>query len=183
MADKKELIAEIEVPDKVKVDLAAGQIKVSGEKGEISRDLSNKQIVIEQQGNKIVVKALKINKTNKKQLKTRAAHLKNMMRGAVEGHTYKLKICSGHFPMNVSSSNNELIVKNFLGEKVPRVLKIKNGATVKIEGDTITVESANKELAGQVSADIEKLTKRANYDTRIFQDGIYITNKDGKELV
>ncbi|MDP6647875.1 MAG: 50S ribosomal protein L6, partial [Candidatus Woesearchaeota archaeon] len=62
------------------------------------------------------------------------------------------------------------------------VLQIKEGATVKVEGDLINVTSTNKETAGQVSADIEQLTRRPGYDKRIFQDGIYIINKDGKEL-
>ena len=84
--------------------------------------------------------------------------------------------------MNVSISNNELIVKNFLGEKVPRTLKIKEGTTVKVEGDNIIVESTNKEIAGQVSADIEQLTRRTGYYSRIFHDGIYMINKDGKEI-
>jgi large subunit ribosomal protein L6 len=61
-------------------------------------------------------------------------------------------------------------------------LQIKEGATVKVEGDLINVTSTNKETAGQVSADIEQLTRRPGYDKRIFQDGIYIINKDGKEL-
>jgi large subunit ribosomal protein L6 len=84
--------------------------------------------------------------------------------------------------MNVNVINNNLVVKNFFGEKVPRVLQLKNGAEVKVEGDLIHVTSSNKEIAGQVSADIEQLTRRPGYDTRIFQDGIYIVNKDGKEL-
>jgi large subunit ribosomal protein L6 len=62
------------------------------------------------------------------------------------------------------------------------VLDLKNDADVKIEGDLIYVTSQNKETAGQASADIEQLTRRPGYDTRIFQDGIYIINKDGKEL-
>ena len=84
--------------------------------------------------------------------------------------------------MNVSVNNNELIVKNFLGEKVPRTLKLKPGATVKVEGDSITVESPVKEIAGQVSADIELLTRRTGYDSRIFQDGCWIIMKDNKEI-
>jgi ribosomal protein L6P/L9E len=31
----------------------------------------------------------------------------------------------------------------------------------------------------QVSADIENLVRRTDYDRRVFQDGIYITEKDG----
>ena len=84
--------------------------------------------------------------------------------------------------MNVSIAGNKFVVKNFLGEKVPRVLQLKQGAEVKIEGDIIHILSPNKETAGQVSADIEQLTRRPGYDSRIFQDGIYIINKDGKQL-
>ena len=84
--------------------------------------------------------------------------------------------------MNVSIAGNKFVVKNFLGEKVPRVLQLKQGAEVKIEGDMIYILSPNKETAGQVSADIEQLTRRPGYDSRIFQDGIYIINKDGKQL-
>ena len=105
-----------------------------------------------------------------------------MMSGANEPHKYIMKICSGHFPMNVSVAKNEFIVKNLLGEKVPRVLRLKEGANVRIEGDIVTIEAADKEIAGQVAADIKKLTRRGNYDTRVFQDGIYIINKDGKDV-
>ena len=84
--------------------------------------------------------------------------------------------------MNASISGTMLVIKNFLGEKVPRTLQLNGGAEVKIDGDLINVSSVSKEIAGQVSADIEQLTRRPGYDTRIFQDGIYIINKDGKEL-
>lgn len=84
--------------------------------------------------------------------------------------------------MTVAVSKNELVVKNFLGEKVPRIIKLKENVTVKIEGEHIKIESPDKELAGQCAADIEKLTRRPGFDTRIFQDGIYIINKAGKDI-
>ena len=105
-----------------------------------------------------------------------------MIKGSNEGHVYELKICSGHFPMNVSIQGKELVVKNFIGEKFPRRLKIQEGVIVKIEGEKITVEHTSKEIAGQSAANIEQLTRRPNFDSRIFQDGIYITVKDGKQI-
>ncbi len=131
---------------------------------------------------KIILNAKKANKKGKKVIETFKAHIKNLLKGVSEGHKYLLKICSGHFPMAVSSTKEEITIKNFLGEKVPRKLKIKEGAIVKVEGDQIVVEGSNKEIAGQVSADIEQLTRRPGYDSRIFQDGIWLVSKDGKEI-
>ena len=105
-----------------------------------------------------------------------------MAKGVLEGYKYTLKICSGHFPMNVSVGGGQLIVKNFFGEKVPRTLEFSKSAKVTIEGEIIHVESTDKEIAGQVAAAIEQLTRRPGFDTRVFQDGIYITNKDGKDI-
>ena len=110
------------------------------------------------------------------------AHVKNMIKGVTEGHRYILKICSGHFPMSVSVSNNEIQIKNFLGEKIPRIVKLRDDVKVKVEGDKIIIESLNKESAGQTAADIETICKIRDKDIRIFQDGIWIIEKDGKGI-
>jgi len=110
-------------------------------------------------------------------LGTYVAHLNNLFRGVKEGFVYKLKICSGHFPMNVSIKNDEFIIKNFIGEKVPRVLKINSDVKVNIDGEVITIESNNIELAGQTAGSIEKLSSRTGFDKRIFQQGIFIIEK------
>ncbi|MFH0868467.1 MAG: 50S ribosomal protein L6 [Candidatus Woesearchaeota archaeon] len=177
----KGLSVEIKLKEGISAQLDGSVLSLKGSKGDTKRDFPDKNIKIEYKEGTIISTA-NSSKVNKKIINTYAAHMRNMMRGVSEGHKYVLKICSGHFPMNVSVSNNQLIVKNFLGEKVPRTLKLKAGATVKVEGDLITVESTTKEIAGQVSADIELLTRRTRYDTRIFQDGIWMISKGGKEV-
>lgn len=173
---------EMEIPNGVNV-LVNGQILlVKGPKGEVSKGIKQHNISIKVDNQKILFESKRNTKYDKKIMGSLIAHLKNMINGSLENHTYILKICSAHFPMNVSVSGSKFIVKNFLGEKVPRTLELKQGAEVKVEGDLIKVTSTNKETAGQVSADIEQLTRRPGYDTRVFQDGIYIINKGGKEL-
>lgn len=173
---------EIELPEGVTVNYQDGKLTMKGPKGEVKKKMIHRMASIKVDGNKVIVSSNKPGLQGKKMVGSFAAHIKNIKRGVTEGHTYTLKICSGHFPMNVAVSGQELSVKNFFGEKIPRVLKIKEGASVKVEGDKVMVESVNKEIAGQVSADIELFTRRANFDTRIFQDGIYIITKDGKEM-
>ena len=179
---KQRIIKHVELPDGVSASIIDQDLIIKGVKGESKKAMRQHNVVLKVEGNKIVLETKRETKKDKKIIGSLVAHVKNMIRGSMENHIYILKICSGHFPMNVSTSNNKLIVKNFLGEKVPRILQLKEGADVKIEGEIIKVESSNKELAGQVSADIEQLTRRPGYDSRIFQDGIYITNKDGREL-
>jgi len=177
---KKGMAIEIKVPENINSQLTGSLLVLKGPKGEVKREFPDKNISLDYKENTITLKVSKFSKVNKKLIKSYAAHIKNLITGSLEGHKYSLKICSGHFPMNVSVSNDQLIVKNFLGEKVPRTLKLKAGATVKVEGDVVIVESTNKEIAGHVSADIELLTRRTGYDGRIFQDGIWIVSKDGK---
>jgi large subunit ribosomal protein L6 len=173
---------DVEIPAGMEVKVDNGAVSVSKSGKTITRRLKNKKVLIALEGNKIIVSFKKGDKREKTVAGTFVAHIKNMFVGVEKGHIYKLKICSGHFPMTVAMSGSKFSVNNFLGEKTPREMKIKEGANVKIEGDHITVESAYKEVASQVAADIERLTRVRGRDLRIFQDGIYIINKDGESV-
>jgi len=179
----KDLLIEIKMNEEINARLDGSLLTLKGPKGETNRKFDDKIIKIEHKDGSIILKAPKFSKMNKKRIKSYAAHIRNMARGCMEPYKYTLKICSGHFPMNVSVSNVQFTVKNFLGEKVPRTLKLKAGARVKVEGNLVVVESSSKEIAGQVSADIEQLTRRTGYDGRIFQDGIWIVTKDDKDII
>jgi large subunit ribosomal protein L6 len=174
---------KIEIPKELEVKIEDSIVSIKNKDKIVSKELRNKQVNLEVKDNNIIVSFTKGTKREKTMAGTFKAHIKNMFKGALEGHVYKLKICSGHFPMNVTIDKEKVVVNNFLGEKVPRELKLREGVDVKMEGDIITVESSDKELAGQTSADIEILTKVKGKDLRIFQDGIYITEKDGKGII
>ena len=170
----------IEVPEGIEAKLDNTVLIVKGPKGELKRDFVDPRMKFSIQGNKITIDLPILTKREKKQLGTFVAHIKNMFVGAKEGFVYKLKICSGHFPMNVSVKNSEFIIKNFIGEKIPRVLKLNPDVKVGVDGEIITVEANNIELAGQTAGSIEQLSKRPGFDRRIFQQGIFITDKPRK---
>lgn len=178
---REDLKKEIEIPEGLTVKTGP-VIQISGPQGEVKKKLLHPKIKITSTPNKILLESPQSTKKEKKTLHTFHYHLKNMIAGVLEKHIYKLKICSGHFPMNVSVNNNQLLIKNFLGENTPRKLNIKPGVEVKVEGDEILVSSPDKESAGQVAADIEQLTKIKNWDIRLFQDGCHIIHKAGKNL-
>ncbi|MBW2982333.1 50S ribosomal protein L6 [Candidatus Woesearchaeota archaeon] len=179
---KTNISEKIEIPEKIEVKVDKGIVNVKGPKGEVNRNLLLPKIKISVKDNAILIESKNATKREKKMIGTFKAHIRNLIKGAAEGFVYKLKICSSHFPMTASIENNQFVVKNFLGENTPRTLGIKEGVNIKIEGNDVVVESINKELAGQTAASIEKLCKIKGRDTRIFQDGIWMTEKAGKEI-
>lgn len=173
--------ATVEIPEGVQVDIAGQELSIKGKMGEVKRQLHVKIDMSVKDGS-VVLNAKVKGKKGKAIVGTWTAHVRNIVRGVVEGHTYKLKICSSHFPMTVAVDNGKITVKNFMGEKVPRVVDVIEGVEIKIEGQDITVKSVNKESAGNMASALEKMTRRTAYDRRVFQDGIYITAKDGKAI-
>ncbi len=179
---KIDLIDEIKIPEEVTVTLENNIFKIKGAKGELKKFFNNPKITSKIEDKKIFFKSKKATQREKKEMKTLKAHLKNLIRGVKEGHIYRLKICSGHFPMTVSVKGDVLEVKNFIGEHVPRITQIGEGVNVKVDGQIIIVEGINKDIVSQTAAKIEQSTRRVGFDGRIFQDGIYIIEKDGKKI-
>lgn len=174
---------EIEVPEGVILKKEGECIIVSKGKAVIKKKFNDPRLKIRVEGNKLSVEAGTLTRKEKMQIGTFIAHMKNMIKGIEQPYVYKLRVCSGHFPINLSVTGRNFTVKNFVGEKVPRVLELKEGVDIKIEGSEIIVSSPDKELAGQTAGAIELLCRRPGFDPRIFQQGIYIIEKAGKPVV
>lgn len=179
---KEDIKREVVLKEGVTATVSNNSLTVKGAKGEVTRNFAYPKVTIKVDAGKVTLSTVKGTKREKKIIATFESHIKNLVQGVQEPHTYKLKICSGHFPMNVAVSGKELVVKNFLGEAVPRKVSLPEGADVKVNGDEIVVSSVDKEIAGQAAARIEKLCRITDRDLRIFQDGIYIIEKAGKTI-
>ena len=179
---KKPLQQIIEIPEGVEVKLDGTEVSVKGVCGENKRKFNFGKLDVELKDKKIIIGNKNSTKREKKMMNTITAHINNMIKGVQEKFEYKLKICFSHFPFNVEVQGDQAIIKNFLGEKIPRKLQILEGVNVKVEKEIITLNSINKELAGQTAANFEKATRVTNRDRRIFQDGIFIINKPWREI-
>ena len=181
---RKDLREEIKIPEGINASLEGNKLIMKNENGEVQRKI-NPILDVKLAEGKIILEFKKATKKEKKILKTHAAHIKNMANGLTKKFKYTLQVVAVHFPINVKFDNdtNELIVKNFLGEKKDRRIKLISGVDVRVNKDIIELESVNIEKAGQTAANIEKGTRVRKKDRRIFQDGIFITQKPGRSFL
>ena len=171
----------IDIPESVKVSIDGARVSVEGPKGKLERDFHLKNLKMEKiEDDKIVrVSMPHAYKKEKAMIGTISSHLKNMIKGVSEGFEYKMKIIYAHFPMNVKLDGKQLVISNFLGEKSPRRVNIFGNVAVKVSGEFVTINGINLEEVGQTAANIELATRVRKRDPRVFQDGIYLFERDG----
>lgn len=170
----------VEVPDKVQVTVDGPVVKVKGPKGEVSRRLHDPRVTIAKKGNDVVVSCATLRAKERALVGTYGAHLRNMIVGVTRGFEYKMKIVYAHFPIKAAVKGDTFVIENFLGEKSPRKTSIVGETKVTVKGDQVLLTGLNVEEVGQTAANIERATKIRGLDPRIFQDGIYITEKPGR---
>ena len=196
----KDLERFVEIPEGVTVEINGNEFIAKGNGKETKRNFDLGKIKAEVKDGKVVLTAKGATRRESKMIGTTWAHLNNMVKGVGEEFVYELEICNVHFPMNVSvhkaqqsavsseqlavgkGDGDKIIIKSFLGETTERVSKILPNVDVEIKGNIITVSSHDIEAAGQTAANLEKATRLIGRDRRIFQDGIYITEKPGRKI-
>jgi len=180
--EKKVYHYEIELPEGVTAEYKNGVLQLKGPKGEVSRKMLSRSADINIAAGKMTLKSKITGKRAKKEIHTYRAHMNNMIRGVSEGHHYKLAVISSHFPMTVTLKDGVITIKNYVGEKQAREVKVPSEVKANVSPSEIILESSNKEVVGNLAGTLEKLLQRPNFDNRIFQDGIYIVEKDGKRV-
>ena len=182
--EKDNLVKEITIPEGIESRLKDNIIYIKKNDIELTRKF-HPLIIVAIEKNKITLSAKKNRRTEKKLLGTTYSHIINMIKVLEQGFTYKLQIVNVHFPMSMSydKDKNELIVKNFLGEKKDRKIKLEDGINVKINKDIIELASCDIEKAGRAATRIEQGTKVRNKDRRVYQDGIFLIEKPGRSYL
>ena len=182
--ETRKFISEITIPKGITAVIEKNELIIKKDKRESRRKLTL-ETGIKIENDKIIIKAKKTNKKEKRMFGTLKAHIKNMIAGLENEFSYKLQVSAVHFPMTASydKNANEIVVKNFLGEKKDRRIKLPGNVDVKVDKDIVEIRSHNIEKAGQAAANIEKGTKVRNKDRRIYQDGIFIIEKPRRSFL
>lgn len=172
---------KIAFPDGVSGTLSDGMATLSGPNGSISREFISGRVSLFAEEDAFIIRVDIPRRKEKALAGSWAAHLRNMVTGVTDGFTYHLKALYSHFPMTLAVKGNIFVVNNYFGEKVPRNAALPWASEVKVEVKNkveITVSGVDKEKVGQTAANIERCTTVKKRDRRVFQDGIYLVNKE-----
>lgn len=185
---------EVTLPDEVDCEIDHLDVTISGPDGEVTRRLWYPDVTVsvgtateevetddgeteQQEVDAVVIESETENAKTNATIGTFESHVQNMVLGVTDGWEYRMEVLYSHFPMQVSVEGDEVVIENFLGERAPRRAAIRGDTQVEVDGDDVVLSGPNKEDVGQTAADIEQLTRVTGKDSRVFQDGVYITEK------
>lgn len=183
--------AEFEPSDNVlsavEVSLKAREITVKGKHGQISRSFKHLPLDValteNEDGKKVMsVQLWLADTTTRATIRTFCSHVQNMMTGVSKKFQYKMRMVYNHFPININiiDDGKTVEIRNFLGEKRVRIVKM-------LEGVTCVKSTSVKDELILTGIDVEKVSRSCalihqhalvrNKDIRQFLDGIYVSEK------
>lgn len=149
----------IQIPQGVTVSAENGVVLVTGSKGKLERPLHSAVSVLIQDGVVTVDVKNKEEKSERALWGTFASHIMNMIEGVTKGFEKKLEINGVGY--RVAAQGKDL--KLDLGFSHPVIFPIPEGLTAGVEKNVITISGIDKELLGQVCAEIRSLRKPEPY--------------------
>ncbi|MHA1916781.1 MAG: 50S ribosomal protein L6 [Candidatus Ranarchaeia archaeon] len=167
----------LEIPEDIKVEISGKIVSVEGQKGNMTKDFSHAPVEMKKENKEITLSVTNARRKQIAILGTITSHINNMFIGVTKGFRYSMKIVYAHFPIQIALEKKNLLIKNFGGEKAPRIAKILGSVEVKITKDDIILEGIDIDEVSQSAANIRRKTKIKNKDPRVFQDGIYVYKK------
>jgi large subunit ribosomal protein L6 len=150
----------IPVPSGVEVTIADHHVVVKGPKGTLERDVPE-TITVAREGDDLVVTRPDDERENRSLHGLTRSLVANMVTGVSQGFTRDLEIVGvGYRAVAQGPTKIELQ----LGFSHPVLVDAPEGITFEVPAPTrITVQGADKQLVGQVAADIRKIRKPEPY--------------------
>lgn len=173
--------APIEIPAGVTVQVKDNVVTVKGPKGELSQEI-NPIITVEQEGNHLIMKRPDDERQSRAMHGLYRALVHNMVVGVSEGYKKEMELVGVGY--RAAANNNVLELSlgfsHAIYIKLPKEIKV-DAKTERNKNPLIILESADKQLLGQVCAKIRSLRKPEPYKGKgIKFVGEVIRRKSGK---
>ena len=176
---------ELAIPEGVDVTLKARKITVKGPRGTLSRDFTHLPRIDlhhDKENNQIVATMFFSSKKRLAVLRTVCSHMSNLFDGVTKGFRYKMRAVYAHFPvnMNIPAKGEKIEIRNFLGEKRPRIVNMLEGVTIKRDKDVkdqYILEGNDIENVSRSCSLIYTACLVKKKDIRKFLDGMYVSEK------
>lgn len=155
------------------------QLSITSKAGTLTVPIS-RNLKIETSDNILIVKRINDSKKSKELHGLTRTLINNAVIGLTQGYTKKMYLQGIGYRVQQKGNNLEFS----LGYSHPINFELVNGVTAKVEGtDKFTLTSIDKQLIGQVCANIKSLRKKDSYKGKgIFFDGETIKKKPGKSV-
>ena len=178
--------------DVVEIEVKARRVKVTGKLGSLEREFTHIPMECRcvtkmegEEGEEVEKKYVQVDLwfATRKQLacvRTVCSHIENMIVGVTRGFLYKMRFVYSHFPINVSTSGDTVEIRNFLGERRVRKVKLPEGVKYVRSEDTkdqIELSGIDITQVSLTAAKIQQATNVRHKDLRKFLDGIYVSEK------
>ena len=168
----------IEIPSGVEAKLETGKVTVKGPLGEMSTGV-NPNLTIKKENNKLLVERPSNQKVYRELHGLTRNLIANMVTGVSKGYEKTLEITGVGFKASAQGSN---LMLN-LGFSHPVVYPLPKGikATVDAKQTQIVLKGVDKQLVGQIAANLRSLKKPEPYKGKgIKYGGEVIHRKEGK---
>ncbi|WP_411016052.1 50S ribosomal protein L6, partial [Salmonella sp. s51884] len=158
----------IKIPEGVEFSVQARIITVKGVRGVLKRNFKHLALDIQKVGKKLFMVTKLFGKMKQlASVRTVCSHIENMVKGVTLGFLYKMRSAYAHFPINcnVKEEGTMLEVRNFLGEKRIRHVRMSPGVKVSIstkQKDELIVEGNDVELVSSSAALVQQSTTVKN---------------------
>lgn len=167
----------VPIPSGVKVELQGNHLKVTGPKGSLERDLLP-TMTVEVTESELVVKRPSEHRRHRAEHGLTRALINNMVVGVTDGFEKVLEIVGVGYRASMQGKSLNLAV----GFSHPVLIEPPEGIAFAVEGtQVIRVSGIDRELVGQVSADIRAWRKPEPYKGKgIRYRDEYVRRKVGK---
>ena len=168
----------IPVPSGVTVEVADGHVKVTGPKGTLERDLP-RDITVRQDGDQLLVERPDDERQHRALHGLARSLVNNMVVGVTDGFTRELEIVGVGYRATAAGPTRLDLA---LGFSHPVAVDAPEGITFETPAPTrITVRGIDKEVVGQVAANIRSIRKPEPYKGKgVRYAGEVVRRKAGK---